>query len=784
MTAHELDSSTPVVVGVGQVVDRIDDTDYHAWSPVELAAEAARLALADSGADPTAVAAAVGTLASIRTFPDSIPTSMAPLGRSDNPPRSVARRIGADPRRAVYDASGGQSPQALVREMCQDIAAGRERVALLVSGEAISSERHLAKQEERPSFAEHVEGGLEDRGLGLAGMVTRHHVEHGLIDTASQYALFEHVRRARLGLTREELAREMGEVFAPFTRVAAANPLAADRQERDADELTTVTDDNRMIADPYPRRLVARDQVNLGAAVLLMAWGTAQELGVDLERVVFLHGTSSLVELPSFERPDLGASPAAVAAIRHALDVAGTTVDAVRWWDLYSCYPIAVLNVCDGLGLSPQDPRGLTVTGGLPYFGGPGNGYSMHAIAEVVERVRADGSTGLVGANGGLLSKYAVGVYSTEPRAWQSDDSERLQAELDQGPRVELAARADGWATIESFTVLHSRQGTKPVVVGRLERDGRRFVALPDRSDAAVMALLDGDSDPIGARVYVHGQGQGNRVATSPAPFAVAPPAFRNAYEFVRVERRDRVLEITIDRPDARNALHPPAHEELSSVLDAFFADRDLWVAIITGAGRGFCAGNDLAFTASGQQPYFPRTGFGGITSRRGMTKPVIAAVNGHAMGGGLEIVLACHLAVADEGAQLGVPEVGVGLVAAAGGLVRLPRTLPLKLAHEMLLAGRRLTAAEALEHGLVNAVAPAGGALDAARELAARVVAGSPSSVRLSLRAMQLADEVPDTVDAVERAEDVLDDLLVSADTWEGVLAFVEKRPPRWKGY
>ena len=784
MSEQQVPLTTPVIVGVGQVVDPIDDPSYRAFSPVDLGAEAARAALEDSGADLAAALDALGTLVVTRTFADSIPTSMAPLGRSDNPPRSVAERIGADPRRAIYDATGGQTPQALVRELCQEIAAGREELALLVSGEAISTERHARTLDDKPSFAEHVDGSMEDRGLGLSGMVTRHHVEHGLVDTTSQYALFEHARRARLGLTREELAQQMGDVFAPFTRVAADNPLAADRDEHTGEELTTVADGNRMIADPYTRRLVARDQVNLGAAVLIMSYGKALELGVHPSRLVFLHGTSSLRELPSFERPDLGANPAAVAAVEHALEVAGTSVDDVRWWDLYSCYPIAVLAVCDGLGLSPQDPRGLTVTGGLPYFGGPGNGYSMHAIAEVVERVRADGTVGLVGANGGLLSKYAVGVYSTEPRPWRDDDSTRLQAELDAGPRVDLAGRADGWATIETYTVLHPRTGPKPVVVGRLESDGRRFVALPDRSDPGIVALLDGETDPIGHRVYVHGKGQGNRVATTPAPFAKQPPAFQESYEFIRVERKDRVLEITLDRPESRNALHPPAHEELEGVLDAFLADGDLWAAIITGAGDGFCAGNDLAYTASGAQPYFPRTGFAGLTSRKDVHKPIIAAVNGHAMGGGLEIVLACHLAVADERAKLGVPEVGVGLVAAAGGLVRLPRTVPKKVAHEMLLAGRRLSAAEAHELGLVNEVAPAGGALEAARALAERVVAGSPSSVRLSLRAMDLAEDVPDTVDAITRAEEVLDDLLVSADTWEGVMAFVEKRTPQWKGY
>jgi acetyl-CoA C-acetyltransferase len=159
------------------------------------------------------------------------------------------------------------------------------------------------------------------------------------------------------------------------------------------------------------------------------------------------------------DRADLSAGPASVMAAQHALDQAGIGAADLATIDLYSCFPAPVFNICDGLGLDPEDPRGLTVTGGLPFFGGPGNNYSMHAIAETVQRARsAPGSYGLVGANGGIMSKYSVGVYSTTPAAWTPDNSKDRQAEIDAWSAPEQAHYADGPATIETYTVSRARR--------------------------------------------------------------------------------------------------------------------------------------------------------------------------------------------------------------------------------------------------------------------------------------------------------------------------------------
>jgi acetyl-CoA C-acetyltransferase len=512
--AGEIDDRTPVVVGVGQSSERLGDAGYRRRSPAELAADAAREALADAGADERAMAEAIDTVAGIRQFENSGPGARARLGRSDNYPRSVARRIDASPARAVLEVGGGQAPQHLVNEFAGVIAAGGSEVVLLFGSEAISTIEHYAETDDRPDFTEHAGGSLEDRGHGLHGMISRHLVEHGLTGAPSQYALIENARRARLALTREQYATAMGELFAPFTRVAAANPHAAAPVERTAAELVTPSQANRRIADPYTRYIVAREKVNQGAAVLMTSAGAARRLGVPADRWVFLHGHADLRERTLMDRADLSASPAAVMAAEHALELAGLRVDELATIDLYSCFPAPVFNICDGLGLAPADPRGLTVTGGLPFFGGPGNNYSMHAIAETVRRARqAPGSYGFVGANGGIMSKYSAGVYGAAPVAWAPDGSEELQAEVDSWAAPVEARAADGWAAIETYTVKHGRDGGRTgIIIGRLDADGRRFVARADDRDAELLDLLAAAPDVIGQRVYVRSAESGNRV--------------------------------------------------------------------------------------------------------------------------------------------------------------------------------------------------------------------------------------------------------------------------------
>lgn len=238
-----------------------------------------------------------------------------------------------------------------------------------------------------------------------------------------------------------------------------------------------------------------------------------------------------------------------------------------------------------------------------------------------------------------------------------------------------------------------------------------------------------------------------------------------------------------MNRPEVMNALHEPAHQELEAAWNEIAADREVWVAILTGAGdKAFCAGNDLKWTAAHGAPKLPKGGFGGICAREDLWKPVIAAVNGLALGGGFEIALAADLVVAAEHARFGLPEPRVGLLAAAGGVHRLPRQIPTKLAMGMMLTGRHMDAAEAYRIGIVNEVVPSTELMATVDRWASEIELCSPLSVQASKQAATLGAGRP-LKDALEARYPLMQALWRSKDAEEGVRAFVEKRKPRWTG-
>lgn len=258
------------------------------------------------------------------------------------------------------------------------------------------------------------------------------------------------------------------------------------------------------------------------------------------------------------------------------------------------------------------------------------------------------------------------------------------------------------------------------------------------------------------------------------------------ANEFVKVERDGPITTITLNRPESMNALHSPAHFELDAIFNDFATDPDQWVAIVTGAGeRAFSAGNDLKHQASGGAMTTPPSGFAGLCSRFDLNKPLIAAVNGVAMGGGFEIALACDLIIASDNAIFALPEPRVGLAALAGGLHRLPRQIGLKNAMGMILTGRRVSATEGKELGFVNEVTTQAELMPTARKWAALIGECSPMSVRASKEAIFKGLEEKSVADALsgQSRYPAVAALFRSEDFREGPLAFSQKRPPKWTG-
>ncbi|MDO3333966.1 hypothetical protein [Mycobacteroides abscessus] len=512
---------TPVLVGVGEYSERIDDDRYRALSPVELGATAARLALEDTGIDSHLLARRIDTVVGIRQFDFGGGFTPPAQGRSDNPPRSVADRIGADPARAILPTIGGHTPQKMLTETAALIAAGDAEIVLLVGAEATSTMRYFQGRDGAPDFSEERGSQLDDRGLGLDGLPLELMVDNDLTDAPTQFGLFENARRRRLGLTRGEYAQQMGELFAPFSRVAATNPHAVAPVELDADELIAPSARNRLVADPYPRLLVARNMVNQAAAVVMMSLGTARNLGVAADRWVFLHGHADFVDPAPFDRLDLSRSPASEAAVSGAIRMAGIGVDDLAHLDLYSCFPFAVFAVADYLGIGFDDPRGLTVTGGLPFFGGPGNDYALHAIVKICERLRcAPGAFGLVSAAGGAFHKHSAGVYSAEPAPWrQHSDTRLIQDGIDNAPRARTVRRAQGWMTVQTCTVQYKANGLNGVVVGQLEETGERLIATT--TDPETLELLE-RGEPFDHRVHSHAAADGNRISLQSGKFKLS----------------------------------------------------------------------------------------------------------------------------------------------------------------------------------------------------------------------------------------------------------------------
>jgi acetyl-CoA C-acetyltransferase len=500
--------NTPVIIGVGQYSEKVDQPDYEALSYMDLAGRALGAAIKDTAATGD-VAGAIDTLAAIRAFELSRPDRKPPFGAADNVPRAIANRVGANPQRAILTTTGGQTNQQLVGEFGAAIASGDSQCAVIVGSEAISTVLALSAKGEKPDWSETVGGDFEDQGFGVDGMMEPPLFAHGATGAIPLYAMAENARRAKTGKSIEEYRRDIGELFAPFTRIAASNPHAAAPIERSAEELATITERNRVVAEPYARMTVARDQVNQAAAIIVCSAGKARQLGVPEDNWVHIHSVTAATELKLSERPDLSANPASIASVETALERAGKSMADMRYLDFYSCFAIPVFNQMDHFDLSANDPRGLTLTGGLPFFGGAGNNYSAHAICEAVQKVREDkGAFALVGANGGWMSKYATGIYSSQPADWSAND--RFEKLPMSGNAVAPGEGAFNSATVETYTINRSKKGSVAVFLGR-DGDGKRVAGNADLAHEATRALFEG-GQPFGAKLSVTQDDSGRNI--------------------------------------------------------------------------------------------------------------------------------------------------------------------------------------------------------------------------------------------------------------------------------
>jgi len=491
----------PVIVGVAQQRRRPElDGRFDPIEPVQMMVDVVGRASADAG-DPALYQEAdyLGTIPPLAwPYPDT--------------PARLAELLGVSPAMRHEPLPGGNSPTELVNHAATAIARGEARVAVLAGAEALHA-RQRAEREGVPldHWSPRPDTPIDVVMRGQPPMTSPLELRHGFAMPIDIFPVFENAIRAHAGRSIQEHQAVLGRMMARFSAVAAKNPYAWFPVERSPEEFTTVSASNRWICFPYPKLTNAIITVDLAAALVLMSEAEAERRGIPpARRVAFLAGASSLDPWTLTERRQFSRSAGCAAAARAALDHAGIDVADVDLFDLYSCFPSAVELAMDALGLESDDPRPLTVTGGLPCAGGPGNSYCMHSIATMVERLREGvGSVGYVSGLGMSASKHAVNLFSTDPARIAAADGEtpqiQLPAEEFSGP--EIAEAPEGPGTIETYTVAFDRENhpqTSRLIVGL--DDGRRTVAHGEQTPAAFARLIE--SEGVGLRGSVTpGQG-------------------------------------------------------------------------------------------------------------------------------------------------------------------------------------------------------------------------------------------------------------------------------------
>jgi acetyl-CoA C-acetyltransferase len=490
-----LPDNTPILIGAGQQTWHAADTGR---TPVDALQAAAAAAIADTGSSK--LVNALDAVVMVRFIADTTPGVGALFPR--DPGSQLAQRLGIKNAAVFQGTIGGNTPQYLVNHFAGELARGAHSAVLLAGAELLAtlfsalrsgadiSAWASGSQTEPPTVGHEREG---HSAVELA---------HGMYEPINTYPLFENSLRHHQGVSGEQHTAHMAELCSRMSAVAARNPLAWRPRFQSAQDIATVAKGNRYIGYPYTRAMNPILEVDMAASVIMTTAGKARELGIERERWVYLRGGADVNDIWYVsERPQLYRSPAINAAWQSMSAQAGIALDEIALFDIYSCFPSAVQIACNEIGLSPLDARGITVTGGLPCFGGPGNNYSLHAIAEMFTQLRARGAGhGLVTANGLYLTKHSLGLYSTEPpdTPWRDPDNAALQQRIDAAPRLSVTTDPTGRATIETWTVGFGREGPKRGIVIARNAAGERVVA-NTASDVGTLERFIAQ-DPIGQR--------------------------------------------------------------------------------------------------------------------------------------------------------------------------------------------------------------------------------------------------------------------------------------------
>lgn len=498
------DDRIPVIVGAAQLVQR-DADPKEALEPLAMLLQVARGAAEDARAGDKL----------LRDL-DTVGIVSVANWQEQNAPRFVAQHLGAQPKYEYTSEMGGQIGVTMANLVAKKITQGETKAALIAG---CNNLRTLVKAHQKGVALDWKTGGTGQPEMvgSLEPGSNELEAKYGMVMPPDVYPLFENAVRAARGHSLDEHRARLGKLFSRFTEVAAANPYAWFPIARSPEEITTEVPSNRMIAYPYTKYMNAILNTDQAAGLLMCSVAKARELGIPEDRWVYWWGGAESQEEAWFpsERPSYARCPSMLDAHRGALQNAGIGVDDLDRIDFYSCFPIAVEMAAEQLGLALDDPRGFTVTGGLPYAGGPASAYTVHSLCSMADRLREKpsgkkgGAKGFVTGNGWYLTKHAASVWSTERKPGDLPVG-TLPSELPSKAVATAPAKVDesasGAGTVEAYTVLYDRDGApaRGIVLGRTA-EGRRFLA----NTPGDRALLEGfvAAEQVGSKGKLSQQG-------------------------------------------------------------------------------------------------------------------------------------------------------------------------------------------------------------------------------------------------------------------------------------
>ena len=405
---------------------------------------------------------------------------------------SIANNLNISAKEFVYTSMGGNAPQVLIEDAAKNILSGDINCALLNGGETLKTMIDILKSGDNLDWYDDPKTRPREIGENELGF-NEYEKNHKMDLPTNVYPLFAQALRKEQNKSADEHLKDCSHLFSKFSKIAADNPYSWFQTYRSPEDIFKVSERNRYVGYPYTKYLNSVIRVNMGSSLILTSYGYAKKLGIPKNKCIFLTGLSIANDVWNVsERPSLTASPAIKFCISNVFSQSNTTLEDYKYFDIYSCFPSAVQVAMKEIGINDDFDKPLTVTGGLPYFGGPGNSYTIMSTSEMVRKLRSDPGKGLLTANSWFLTKHAINIFSTKsPKEinW-SESFENIQKEINSREIQNLNFCPDGIGKILSYTIIQGRKNLEyGIVVGELE-DKSRFIANTPKDENLLKMMI------------------------------------------------------------------------------------------------------------------------------------------------------------------------------------------------------------------------------------------------------------------------------------------------------